>query len=457
MKSWTFSALAGAIGAELHGAEGILDKEAGPVVMDSRKIRPGDVFLAFKGERSDGHDFIPQAMEKQAMGVICERPPEGDIPYLLVKDPLEALRKAASAYRDHLKIPVIAITGSVGKTSTKELCAAVLGAGFNVLKTEGNLNNDIGMPLTLLQINDRHQAAVLELGINHFGEMEALSAIARPDIVLISAIAECHLEALGDLEGVLKAKSEIFTHLQPGGKVLLNGDDPMLRKIKEVQGRPPLFYGLNGDMGERYISGAHDGHGGLRVTFPGGETVTVTVPFPGDHQMRNALGACGLGLLLGMSPERILAGLEQAVLPAGRGQLLELGPYRLRDDCYNANPASVRAGIDLLVREAGEEKARAVAVLGDMLELGDRERELHYSLGQYGAKAGLDALYAVGPLSAETVRGFSEAGGALCRHFASNEEFIRASGEVLRPGDRILLKASRGMHLEEILKALKGE
>ena len=453
MKNLSFTELGRAIGAvPAHGekAEGNIP---GRLVMDSRKVKPGDIFLAYKGERSDGHDYIPQVMEKGAFGVICEKPLKGDIPYLQVEDSLKALRTAAAFYRSRLTIPVIGITGSVGKTSTKELCAAVLGAQFRVLKTEGNLNNDIGMPLTMLQIGEEHEAAVLEMGINHFGEMDLLSSIARPDIALITAIAECHLEALGDLDGVLRAKSEIFAHLSPGGRAILNGDDPMLRRVKQAGEKAPLFYGLNKEAGELYLSGEALPGGVLLVHFPDGTALKAQVPFPGIHQMRNALGACALGFYLGMKPEQIIAGLSAARAVEGRGDEVRTGSLSIFNDCYNANPASVRAGIDLLMEGSGrkaddisglpERTGRRIAILGDMLELGEQEKSLHEAVGEYAGEKELEAL-------------FTKTGTGPCRHFASNAEFLAEAGTLLQNGDRILLKASHGMHFEEILEGLKG-
>ncbi len=442
MHEWTIRALIGAVGGSAHNMEKIKDKEVGSIVLDSRKLEPGDVFIATKGERVDGHSFIPQVMEKGALAVICEDAPEAfykeapaePVPYIQVQDSFEALKAAASAYRGLLKIPFIGITGSVGKTSTKEMVSAVLAENFEVLKTEGNFNNEVGMPLTILQIKDYHTAAVLEMGINHFGEMERLSAIARPDVVIITSIAECHLEALGDLAGVLRAKSEIFSHMNPDGVVILNGDDKMLRTVKEVHGKAPIFYGFGDDKS------AGCGHE---------PKLDIPFPLPGIHQARNALAAAAAGLALGLTEDQIREGLSKVKPVEGRGKSIDTGRFVIMDDCYNANPASTKAGISTLCQ-------RRVAILGDMLELGPEAARMHYETGEYAGKAGIDVVVGIGELSTETVKGFQAAApNTPAYHFATNEEFLEKAGEILQSGDRILLKASHGMHFEEILEKLK--
>ncbi len=434
--AWNVRKLAEAVGGEAHIPKALFEQEIGGVVIDSRKLLPGDVFIATKGERVDGHSFIPQVMEKGALFVICEDAPQGDIPYIKVRDSFAVLKAAAKAYRALLTIPVVAVTGSVGKTSTKEMIASVLSEKYNVLKTEGNYNNEIGMPLTILQIRKEHTAAVLELGINHFGEMERLSDIARPDIAVITAIAECHLEALGDLDGVLKAKSEIFTHMGPESTVILNGDDEKLRTIKEVHGKAPIFY--------------HFGEDGCEPELD----CPMVFPLPGIHQRRNALAAAAVGRVLGVSDEQIVSGLKKVRAVGGRGDVIDTGRYTVLNDCYNANPTSTRAGLSTLCEDRGAK--RRVAVLGDMLELGKEERALHYRLGEYAGKAGPELLITIGPLSEETDAGFAAAAPSREHyHFAGNGEFLEKAGELLKEGDRILLKASHGMHFEEILKKLK--
>ena len=424
------------MGGEARIPEALLEKEIGTVVIDSRKLAPGDVFIATKGERVDGHRFIPQVMEKGALLVICEDAPEGDIPYIQVKDSFAALKAAAKAYRELLTIPVVAITGSVGKTSTKEMTASVLGEKYRVLKTEGNYNNEISMPLTILQIKAEHTAAVLELGINHFGEMERLSDIARPDIAVITAIAECHLEALGDLDGVLKAKSEIFSHMGPEATVILNGDDEKLRTVTEVNGKAPIFYHFGEDSCEPKLS------------------CPMVFPLPGIHQRRNALAAAAVGRVLGVTDEQIAAGLAKVKAVGGRGDVISTGRYTILNDCYNANPTSTRAGLDTLCED--RQALRRIAILGDMLELGKEEKALHYKLGEYAGKSGVELLITIGPLSEQTDAGFAGTAPAKGHfHFAANNEFLEKAEELLKPGDRILLKASHGMHFEEVLEVLE--
>lgn len=247
MKNMTLENMAKACDGQLIGMkEEYAEKEAACVVIDSRKIEEGGVFIATKGERVDGHDFISQVAEKGALFVVCEKAPEGcELPYILVEDSFKALRQIAEFYRQQLTIPVVGITGSVGKTSTKEMIAGVLSEGFRVLKTEGNFNNEVGLPLTLLRIRDEHEVAVVEMGISDFGEMHRLSKMARPDICVMTNIGQCHLENLGTRDGILKAKSEIFDFMNPEGHILVNGDDDKLATVKAKGGHAPVHFGLS--------------------------------------------------------------------------------------------------------------------------------------------------------------------------------------------------------------------
>ncbi|MGN0376315.1 MAG: UDP-N-acetylmuramoyl-tripeptide--D-alanyl-D-alanine ligase [Suilimivivens sp.] len=452
MKNMTLEAMAKACRGELCGNRKE-SKEASCVVIDSRKIEKDGVFIATRGERVDGHDFIPQVAEKGALAVVCEKRPEGcDIPYILVKDSFQALKDLAEFYRQQLSIPVIGITGSVGKTSTKEMIASVLSEKFCILKTEGNFNNEVGLPLTVLRIRKEHEAAVLEMGISNFGEMHRLSKIARPDICVMTNIGQCHLENLGSREGILKAKSEIFDYMNPEGYIFVNGDDDMLLRVKGKGSHSPVHFGLNpvnevfaSDVMNRGLLGSHAViHMGLSV-FP------VEIPLPGVHMVNNALAAAAVGNCLGLTKEQIQAGISKVEAVGGRSHVMSLPSYTVIDDCYNANPVSMKAAIDLLTMALG----RKVAILGDMFELGEREKELHAEVGAYAMEKEIDTMICVGELSEFMYK-------AACRvnkksevhYFATREEMLASLKKILKPGDSILVKASHSMQFEKVVEFL---
>lgn len=452
MKNMTLENIASACRGKLIG-ERKAGKEASCIVIDSRKIEEDGVFIATRGERVDGHDFIPGVAEKKALGVVCEKVPKDcDIPYILVEDSLKALRDIAEFYRARLSIPVIGITGSVGKTSTKEMIASVLSEKFNTLKTEGNFNNEIGLPLTVLRIRQEHEAAVLEMGISDFGEMHRLSKIAKPDICVMTNIGQCHLENLGSREGILKAKSEIFDHMNPEGYIFVNGDDDMLLRIKGKNGRKPVHFGMD-PANEVYASNiVNKGLLGSQAVIHMGLSVFKTdIPLPGIHMVNNALAAAAVGDCLGLSKEQIRAGILKVKSVGGRSCVIPMSDHTVIDDCYNANPVSVKAAIDLLDMAIG----RKVAVLGDMFELGEREKELHGEVGAYAADKETDVLICVGKLSRYMYE------GAVCRnkkseihYFETRDEMLGSLKEILRSGDNILVKASHGMQFEKVVEFL---
>ena len=452
MKNMTLDMIAKACGGELHGNTDIR-KEAACVVIDSRKIEKDGVFIATRGERVDGHDFIPQVAQADALGVVCEREPvDCAIPYILVKDSFQALQDIAEYYRKQLTIPIVGITGSVGKTSTKEMIASVLMQKYHTLKTEGNFNNEIGLPLTVLRIRQEHEAAVLEMGISNFGEMHRLSWIAKPDICVMTNIGQCHLENLGSREGILKAKSEIFDYANPEGYTFVNGDDDMLCTVKGKGEHKPIHFGRKpsnevfaSDVMNRGLLGSYAViHMGLSV-FP------VEIPLPGEHMVNNALAAAAVGDCLGLTKEQIRAGISGVQAVGGRSHVIGLPSYTVIDDCYNANPVSMKAAIDLLSMALG----RKVAILGDMFELGEREKELHAQIGAYTVEKGIDVVICVGTLSRYTYeRAFSTGGECNVYYFEKRDEMIGGLPSVLRPGDSILVKASHGMQFEKVVEFL---
>lgn len=428
-------------------------------VTDSRQVQEGFLFIPIKGANVDGHSFIPEVCGKGAACVLSERRLEHcPKPYILVKSSQQALKDIAKYYRSQLTIPVVGITGSVGKTSTKEMVASVLSQRYNVLKTAGNYNNEIGLPLTLLRIQEGHEAAVVEMGISDFGEMHRLAEMAQPDICMITNIGICHLENLKTRDGILKAKSEIFDFLKPEGKVVLNGDDDKLSTIREAGGVRPVFYGLGSEgQAQPGIYADNITNCGLKgmeaeVHTPIG-SIHVHIPIPGRHNIYNALAATGAGLALNLGLEEIKAGIESVAPIGGRTNLIEVGGVLLIDDCYNANPVSMRASIDVL----GNGLARKVAVLGDMGELGEHEKQLHYEVGAYVAEKQIDTLFCAGELCEEMAKGAREAND-WCEvfYFGSRDEMVSQLLEYLQEGDTVLVKASHFMDYPKVVEAIKG-
>lgn len=460
MKNLTLRRAAEACGGKLCNYDEGTDREVSGVVLDSRLSGENFLFVATKGERADGHDFISQVMEKGAAGIVCEREPDSLTgPYILVEDSFQALKDIAEFYRKQLDIKIVGITGSVGKTSTKESIASVLSVKYNVLKTEGNYNNEVGLPLTVLRIRDNHEAAVLEMGISDFGEMHRLSKIARPDICVLTNIGECHLENLKSREGVLKAKTEIFDFMKEDGVVCANGDDDMLLKIGEIRGRKPLYFGL-GKFNKVYADEVENkGLFGSRVKLHMEEKVfKADIPLPGGHMIYNALAAACVGSLFGLDAEEIREGISRIEPVGGRSNIIRLPDKVVLDDCYNANPVSMCAALDLLA----DALTRTVAVMGDMFELGEDKERMHARVGSYGVEKGIDVIVCIGELSSHMYR--SACGTAQkadfpkteIHYFSGKKEFLERMQDILQKNDTILVKASHGMAFEEIVKALEG-
>lgn len=448
MRNMTAGNIAKACGGTLFGDKGN-NAEASCVVIDSRKIMAGGVFIATRGEHADGHDFISRAVEAGALAVVCEREPKDcQVPYILVQDSFKALKDIAEFYRSQLNIPVVGITGSVGKTSTKEMIASVLSEGFCVLKTEGNFNNEIGLPLTVLQIRPEHETAVLEMGISDFGEMHRLSKIAKPDICVITNIGQCHLENLGTREGILKAKSEIFDYMNPQGHVFVNGDDDLLAGVKTPAGHGTVHFGL--DPGnEVFASGVMNKglFGSEAVIHMDLEVFPVEIPLPGSHMVYNALAAAAVGRCMGLSKEQIGKGISKVQAVGGRSHVIGLPSRTLIDDCYNANPVSMKAALDLLAMALG----RKVAILGDMFELGEKEKEMHGEIGAYAVQKGIDVVVCVGKLSRFMYENAVGGKQTKAYYFETRDEMIGKLNDILQRGDNILVKASHGMEFDKVV------
>lgn len=453
MKNMTLANIAYCLQSPLCNGEGKENTVITGAVLDSRKVESGNLFFATRGERVDGHSFIPQVAEKGAALVICEEAPSVDVPYIIVPDSFVALKEVAKFYRSQLSIPIIGVTGSVGKTSTKEMIAACLSAKYQVLKTEGNFNNEVGLPLTVLRIRDEHEVAVVEMGISDFGEMDRLAAIAKPDISVITNIGICHLENLIDRDGVMKAKTEVFAHMSKDGYVILNGDDDKLATIKEVNGKAPLFFGMKEGADLKALATKIESKGLFGSDFTmklWGEDVDATVPLPGTHMVTNALAAALVGKTLGMTTAEIVSGIASVQATGGRSNILKVVDKVIIDDCYNANPVSMKSAIDLLKMAQGEK----VAILGDMFELGEHELALHKEVGQYAAMAMLDRMIFIGNLSKEMYEGAMQL-HANAEYYPDKASFMANHKPEDFKDTTVLAKASHGMHFEELVEWLK--
>ncbi len=453
MKSMTLKKICAACGGTYHGPSENLEKEIEGITIDSRKVEKNWLFAATAGARVDGHSFIGSCYEKGALCCLGEHAPLfPDASYIQVASTFQALKDLAEYYRSTLSIPVIGITGSVGKTSTKEMIASVLGVKFNTLKTDGNFNNEVGLPLTVFRIREEHEAAVLEMGISDFGEMHRLSKIARPNLCVITNIGLCHLEFLGDRDGVLRAKSEIFDFAAKDAKAIVNGDDDKLHTLKERKDLNCMTFGLDpsNDIYAKHVENL--GLDGLKceIFTPEGD-FTAHIHIPGMHMVYNALAGTCVGLSCGLTLAEIRSGIEQAQTISGRNHIIHTDNYTIMDDCYNANPVSMKASLDVLSTALG----RKVAILGDMGELGPTEQELHFEVGRHAAQK-IDLLLCVGKLSQEIVKGAKSMDSQIeIHHFPTKEELLENLPKLLKKKDSILIKASHFMEFDKIVKTLE--
>ena len=460
MKNMTIANICKACRGTFFGKKELFSSntEIGGVQIDSRKITEGNLFIPMPGERADGHQFIESVMEQGALVTLSERELELDVPYILVDSCPQALKDLAYFYRDQLDCTIVGITGSVGKTSTKEMIAAVLEQKFVVQKTAGNFNNEIGLPLTIFSITKKHQVAVVEMGISDFGEMTRLAQIVRPDICVLTNIGYCHLDQLGDRSGVLKAKSECFPFVKEGGSIILNKDDDQLATVKSVPGRKLLWYSILDEHVTAYGTNVEScGLDGINALFTltkengQGESFPVHIPIPGDHNVMNALAATVVGRELGLNHSQIQAGIQSVQTIQGRTNLIRNNEMLIIDDCYNANPMSMKASIRVLSSLDG----RKVAILGDMGELGEDRRALHYQVGEAVAKGCVNTLIAIGDLAIEMTNALKDQGVTIeSYYFKNKQEALPFITNYVQPGDTILVKASHFMQFEEIVELL---
>jgi UDP-N-acetylmuramoyl-tripeptide--D-alanyl-D-alanine ligase len=435
------------------------------VSTDSRDVRPGDLFVALKGERFDGHDFVPMALRRGAVAAIVENrfrwPAERDAsePVLLgVPDPLVAYQQLAAFHRSRFDIPVVAVTGSNGKTTTKEMVARVLGQRWWSLKTEANFNNRVGVPQTLLRLTARHEAAVIEMGVDAKGQTTQLTEMVRPTIGLITNIGPDHLEFFGTLTASAESKGELLDLLPKDGAAVLNADEAFFRSFASRTRCRVVSFGLSAAAQVHAEAVVQDGHGtAFRLLLPGQRrSARVSLPAHGTHNVLNALAAAAVGYCLGLSVNTIVGGLSKFRPANMRSEVLRHGRLTILNDCYNANPASMRAAIDLLVGLGGAKKT--IAVLGDMLELGPSASLLHREVGAHVARTGVSELIVCGALGQGIAEGAREAGmaGDSIHAVRDATEAIATLKDGIRGDEVVLVKASRGMRLEQVVEALKG-
>ncbi|MBR0160329.1 MAG: YjjG family noncanonical pyrimidine nucleotidase [Oscillospiraceae bacterium] len=448
MENMTISRAAAACGGTVVGSgEDLLLRN---IVIDSRAVEKGDLFIAYRGERVDGHDYMDAAFSRGAACCLAERIPEtlsSQGAVILVPDVQLASEKIAAAYRSQFDSFIIGITGSVGKTTAKEMISAVVEQKFCTLKTEGNLNNRIGIPMMLSRLGGEHQVAVIEMGISEFGEMSILADMVRPSMAVFTNIGHAHLEFLHDLDGVLRAKSEMLDYLPETAPVVVNGDDVKLRNMVCRQRKIMVGFGEHCEI--RALDVSADADCTRCVICSGLRRIPVVIPAIGRHTVYAALSAAAVGMLLGLSDEQIIAGIAAFRNVDRRGGVSRHGAVTLLDDGYNANPDSVRSSIDSLMLLPGR---RHICMLGDMLELGEESEEMHRSIGEYAEKKGADLVVTSGPLSAFTAKGAGERG----IHFETRQELIDALSKLLCPGDCILVKASKSSHFETVAAAVRN-
>ncbi len=441
--------------------DGDLERTVSGITIDSRKLKSGDLFLAIKGERFDGHSFVAEAASSGAAAVIVMEEPASAVPIPVIKvaDTVSALGAIARLHRDRFAIPVIGITGSNGKTTTKDLLAAILSEGFPVIKTEANFNNEIGLPLTLLNITKDTGMAVVEMGMRGLGQIRQLTEIARPTMGIVTNVGLTHLELLGTQENIAKAKAELVESLPEDGIAVLNGDESLVRNMGSLTRARTIYYGIDGPKLD-YRAGAIKliENGSLfkltsKKDSKGDFEIRITIP--GRHNVLNSLAAIAVARELGITGEQIRKALLRPEITEKRLNVFKRNGYSIIDDTYNASPASVKAALDVL--KSDRYSKRKIAVLADMLELGGASEKIHYEIGEYAGKIGIDHLFAYGEHAQEYIKGVNGVTEGKGTHFASKQDLVAVLKEYIAPGDAILVKGSRGMKMEEIVTAIAEE
>lgn len=442
----------------LHGAlvGGDLGVPVTGVSIDSRSLEVGEAFFAIRGYRLDGHAFVGDAAARGASCLVVHHLPDEiplHVPVILVEDTTRALGRLALFHRNRFSVPVVAVTGSNGKTTTKEMVAAILAGLGPVLKSEASFNNQWGLPLTLLRLRSEHQAVALELGANQHGEIATLAGIARPSVGIVTTVAAAHTEFFGSLEEVQREKSSLVRAIPPEGCVILNGDDARVREMVSGARCPVLFYGMSAEADVRALGPIDETVDGVSFTLAiRGVRSPVRLAFAGRHNVSNALAGAAAGTALGLALPQIVQGLERARPLKGRCVWRRAGAVRILDDTYNANPAAVQAALAVLARARGA--GRILVALGDMLELGETAEAAHRDVGRKVAQLGAVEFVGVGPLARHAVAAAREAGLSESHHAETTEDAVALLLKRLAPGDYLLVKGSRGMRMERVVDAL---
>ena len=425
------------------------------IATDSRKLQKGELFIAIKGVNFDGHDYAETAVKNGAAIVLSHKKLSDNIPYLLVGNTLAALHKLAKYYKNKFSIPFIAVTGSSGKTTTKDMIASVLSQKYHVLKTEGNFNNAIGLPLTLFKLEKSHEICVIEMGMNSLGEIEVLADIVRPDAGVITNVGTAHIEMLKTRENILKAKTEMFTYFDTGNTAVINGDDDMLQQL-HGKSYKIIRYGLESQNDCRALNIVDKGEGGINfdVVYQG-ELENYNIPMPGIHNVYNALSAISIAKMYGLTRDEIEDGLKSFKPSKMRMEVFKgIMNTKIINDAYNANPDSMQAAINVLA--SMESSGRRVCILGDMFELGEFAKEGHRLVGRFAMENNVDVILAVGNMAKEIIAGASMVGtNQMLYCFENISEVIDHLTGIIKNNDTILIKGSRGMYMENIVESLR--
>ena len=451
MRAFTVGDALRAAGGRYFGSEEALNHSIRGASSDSRSVGEGMLFVAYRGARVDGHDFMADCLRHGAACCLSEREPRSaeETPCIVVESTLRAVAAVAGAYRAMFDIPVVGVTGSVGKTTAKEMIWAVLNQRFRTHKNRMNFNNEISLPLMMLDMPEDAQAAVMEMGISNFGEMSRLARMVRPTLAVMTNIGDAHLEFLHDHAGVLRAKTEVFDHMYGEGLAILNGDDETLRAYDCPVKKITFGRGEWNDF--RAVDVENLAGDGMRMTIcHHGARFAVEIPAFGAHMVYAALMGAAVGWALGLSDGEIAAGVASYETVGNRARLIEADGFTIFSDCYNANPNSTASALDSLCTLPG----RRVCILGDMLELGADSPRLHRETGARAVKGGVRLVVACGTLAREIYEGAREAGGEA-RYYADKAALAAALREIIRPGDCVLVKASHSLAFEDVVQELK--
>lgn len=458
MNSITLRKIAEITNGKLYGGREASKAFADSVVSDSRNAKEGSLFLCIPGERTDGHKYAQAAYDAGCVCCLMEHKVRNySGTYILVDSVKRAAQALAEYYRKSLDIEVVAITGSVGKTSAKEFIAAVLSKSFKVHKTAGNFNNEWGIPFTIFDTEPDDEAAVIEIGVDDYGQMDGYVSMVRPDIAVITNIGESHLENFKTRQGIYKEKSDIFKYMEATGSVILNGDDDILASVGSVKGIKPVFFGTDENSSiraERIKDHGFDGvEFDIAIRDGGGRmAIHINLPVPGVHMIYSALAACAVGLRMGMPPVRIKAGLESVKNIPGHNSVVRNSKYVIMDDCYNASPRSMAAALDTLRSSPG----RSVAILGDMFELGEDSDKYHFQVGKRAGLNNIDLIICIGLLSEKTYMGARMNTDNPVEYYKTLDAALAALPELVKEGDTILVKASHAMGFSKIVDFLNS-